>query len=107
MCVKTVFSAACVAWQFLFVSAAFFSVLFRACICQAGELSAFEVRPRLLPGHGGVCPDLIRGPGRSTSRISGRIIVTLGGGGIALGPLLISFGVQESGSIGGIIPGLR
>jgi MFS family permease len=40
------------------------------------------------------------------NRVGGRLIVTLGAACIALGPLLISFGVKESGSIGGIIPGM-
>ena len=99
------FSAACVA--ILFVSATFFSVLFYIpqYLQKAGGLSAFESGLGLLPFMAVFAlTSFIAGP--LYNRIGGRIIVTLGAAGIALGPLLISFGVKESGAIGAVIPGL-
>ena len=102
---NTAFSAACVA--ILFVSATFFSVLFYVpqYLQKAGELSAFESGLGLLPFMAVFAlTSFVAGP--LYNRVGGRIIVTLGAAGIAFGPLLLSFGVKESGAIGGIIPGL-
>ena len=102
---NTSFSAACVA--ILFVSATFFSVLFYIpqYLQKAGGLSAFESGLGLLPFMAVFAlTSFIAGP--LYNRVGGRIIVTLGAAGIALGPFLISFGVRESGSLGGVIPGL-
>ncbi|HRV60705.1 MAG TPA: MFS transporter, partial [Solirubrobacterales bacterium] len=102
---NTAFSAACVA--ILFVSATFFSVLFYVpqYLQKAGDLSAFQSGLGLLPFMAVFAlTSFVAGP--LYNRVGGRIIVTLGAAGIALGPFLISFGVESSGSLGGIIPGL-
>lgn len=102
---NTAFTAACVA--ILFVSATFFSVLFYVpqYLQKAADFSAFESGVGLLPFMGVFAlTSFIAGP--LYNRVGGRVIVTLGAAGIALGPLLISFGVSASGSVGGIVPGL-
>lgn len=99
------FSAACVA--ILFISFTFFSVLFYVpqYLQKAGEFSAFESGLGLLPFMAVFAlTSFVAGP--LYNRVGGRLIVTLGAGCIALGPLLLSFGVKESGAIGGLIPGL-
>ncbi len=102
---NTAFSAACLA--ILFVSATFFSALFYVpqYLQKAGGFSAFESGFGLLPFMAVFAlTSFVAGP--LYNRIGGRLIVTAGAACIALGPLLISFGVKASGAIGGIIPGL-
>ncbi|MCB0858663.1 MAG: MFS transporter [Solirubrobacterales bacterium] len=102
---NTSFTAACVA--ILFISATFFSVLFYIpqYLQKAGGLSAFESGVGLLPFMAVFAlTSFVAGP--LYNRVGGRLIVTLGAAFIALGPLLISFGVKESGALGGVIPGL-
>lgn len=99
------FSAACVA--ILFISFTFFSVLFYVpqYLQKAGDFSAFESGLGLLPFMAVFAlTSFVAGP--LYNRVGGRLIVTLGAAFIALGPLLISFGVKDDGAIGGIIPGL-
>lgn len=99
------FTAACLA--ILFISATFFSALFYIpqYLQKAGGLSAFESGLGLLPFMAVFAlTSFVAGP--LYNRVGGRPIVTLGAAFIALGPLLLSFGVKESGSIGGIIPGM-
>ena len=102
---NTSFTAACIA--ILFISATFFSVLFYIpqYLQKAGGLSPFESGLGLLPFMAVFAlTSFTAGP--LYNRVGGRIIVTLGAAFIALGPLLISFGVKESGSLGGVVPGL-
>lgn len=102
---NTAFTAACLA--ILFMSATFFSALFYIpqYLQKLGGFSAFESGLGLLPFMAiFALTSFIAGP--LYNRVGGRLIVTLGAACIALGPLLISFGVKESGSIGGIIPGM-
>lgn len=102
---NTSFTAACVA--ILFISATFFSALFYVpqYLQKAGDFSAFESGLGLLPFMAVFAlTSFIAGP--LYNRIGGRVIVSLGAGLIALGPLLVSFGVVDSGSLGGIVPGL-
>ena len=102
---NTAFTAACIA--ILFVSATFFSALFYVpqYLQKAGDYSAFQSGLGLLPFMAVFAlTSFIAGP--LYNRVGGRIIVTLGAACIAVGPLLLSFGVKESGAIGGLIPGL-
>ncbi len=99
------FSAACVA--ILFISFTFFSVLFYIpqYLQKAGGMTAFESGLGLLPFMAVFAlTSFVAGP--LYNRIGGRPIVTLGAACIALGPLLISFGLKEDGALGGVIPGL-
>lgn len=100
-----VFAGACFA--ILFVSATFFSVLFYVpqYLQKAADFSAFESGVGLLPFMGVFAlTSFVAGP--LYNRIGGRPIVTVGAACIAVGPFLIAFGVSESGSVGGIVPGL-
>lgn len=99
------FTGACVA--ILFISATFFSALFYIpqYLQKAGGLSAFESGVGLLPFMAVFAvTSFIAGP--LYNRAGGRRIVTLGAALIALGPLLLSFGVKESGALAGIVPGM-
>ncbi len=99
------FTASCV--SILFISATFFSALFYIpqYLQKAGGLSAFESGLGLLPFMAVFAlTSFVAGP--LYNRVGGRPIVTLGAACIALGPLLLSFGVEESGATGGIIPGM-
>lgn len=98
---------ATICFAIVFISATFFSALFYIpqYLQKAGDLSAFESGVGLLPFMAVFAfTSFLAGP--LYNRIGGRPIVTLGAACIALGPLLISSGVKESGAIGGIVPGM-
>lgn len=102
---NTSFTAACVA--ILFISATFFSVLFYVpqYLQKAGDFTPFQSGLGLLPFMAVFAlTSFVAGP--LYNRIGGRMIVTLGAACIALGPLLISFGVKESGALAGLVPGM-
>jgi len=102
---NTVFTAACFA--ILLISATFFSALFYIpqYLQKLGDFSAFESGMGLLPFMAVFAlTSFVAGP--LYNRVGGRLIVTLGAACIALGPLLLSFGVAASGSFGGIVPGM-
>lgn len=99
------FTAACVA--ILFMSATFFSALFFVpqYLQKSFDYSAFESGLGLLPFMAVFAlTSFVAGP--LYNRVGGRLIVTLGAACIALGPLLLSFGVQSDGDFMDLVPGL-